>query len=263
MPPLQIPGSVAVVTGASSGIGEATARLLASRGSHVLLLARNSDRLAAVSEDIRKRGGKADAFAVDLADSRALIAAVGHLVAAHGSPHILVNNAGAGRWLPILQTTAEEAAQMMAVPYLAAFNVTREVLPGMLARRSGHIVNVTSVAARLAWPGAVAYAAARAAMEGFSNALRADLYGSGLSVTLAMFGTVETSYWEHNPGSRERLPKQAAGMPALSSAQVASAIVTAIEKGTRTIVQPAAFRFLFLLNRLFPKQTEASMCKRS
>jgi uncharacterized protein len=263
MPALQFPGSIAVVTGASSGIGEATARHLASRGSHVLLLARNADRLAAVAEDIRKRGGKADGFAVDLADSQALVATVGQLVATHGSPHILINNAGAGRWLPILQTTAEEAALMMAVPYLAAFNVTREVLPGMLARRSGHIVNVTSVAARLAWPGAVAYAAARAAMEGFTNALRADLYGSGLSVTLAMFGTVETSYWEHNPGSRERLPKQAAGMPTLSSGQVASAIVAAIEKGARTIVQPTAFRLLFLLNRLFPKQTEKSMCKRS
>ncbi len=152
---------------------------------------------------------------------------------------------------------------MMAVPYLAAFNITRELLPGMLARRSGHIINVTSVAARLAWPGAVAYGAARAAMEGLTNALRADVHGTGLSVTLAMFGTVETSYWEHNPGSRERLPKRAAGMPTLSSEQVASAIVTAIARGSRTIVAPAAFRLLFLLNGLFPKQTEESMCKRS
>lgn len=263
MPPLQISGSVAVITGASSGIGEATARLLASRGSHVLLLARNSDRLGAVAEDIRKRGGRADVFTVDLADSQALVAAVGQLVATHGSPHILINNAGAGRWLPILETTAEEAAQMMAVPYFAAFNITRELLPGMLARRSGHIVNVTSVAARLAWPGAVAYASARAAMEGFTNTLRADLYGSGLFVTLAMFGAVETAYWEHNPGSRERLPKQATGVRALTPEQAASAIVTAIEKGARTIVQPAAFRLLFLLNRLFPRRTEESMCKRS
>jgi short-subunit dehydrogenase len=133
----------------------------------------------------------------------------------------------------------------------------------MLARRSGHIVNVTSVAARLAWPGAVAYAAARAAMEGFTNALRADLHGSGLSVTLAMFGTVKTPYWEHNPGSRERLPKQAAGIRALSPEQAASAIVAGIEKGARTIVEPAAFRLLFALNRLFPRLTEQSMCKRS
>lgn len=263
MPGTRIEGSLAVVTGASSGIGEATARALAERGSRVLLLARNAQRLDAVAEGIRRSGGKAEALAVDLGDAQAIAAAAQKLVAEHGSPDILVNNAGAGRWLPILETSAEEAAQMMAVPYLAAFNLTRDLLPGMLARRSGHIVNVTSVAARLAWPGAVAYATARAAMEGFTNALRADLHGSGVRVTLAMFGTVETPYWEHNPGSRERLPKQAASMPVLKPEQAAAAIAGAIEKGSRTVVAPASFRLVFLLNSLFPRQTEATMCKGS
>lgn len=256
-------GSLCVVTGASSGIGEATARLLADKGGHVLLLARNAQQLGAIAADIRQRGGKADAFAVDLADPRALADTAQRLVAAHGSPQVLINNAGAGRWLPIAQTSADEAAQMMAVPYLAAFNLTRELLPGMLERRSGHIVNITSVAARLAWPGAVAYAAARAAMQGFANALRADVYGSGLSVMLAMFGTVETPYWAHNPGSRERLPQSAAGLRVLSPQQVAAAIVDGIEKGSRTVIAPAAFRFLFALNMLFPKRTEASLCGRT
>jgi len=145
------------------------------------------------------------------------------------------------------------------VPYLAAFNLTRELLPEMLARRSGQIVNVTSVAARLAWPGSVAYSAARAAMEGFANALRADLHGSGVGVTLAMFGTVETPYWRHNPGSRERLPKRAAQLRSLSPEEAAGLIVSAIENGTRTVIAPPAFRFLFLLNRLFPTQIEASL----
>jgi uncharacterized protein len=260
MPKILIDGSLSVA-GASSGIGEATARALAARGSHVLLLARNTDRLNAVANEIRRRGGKADAFTVDLSDPKAISSVAQELVSVHGSPHVLINNAGAGRWLPILQTPADEAAQMIAVPYLAAFNITRDLLPGMLARRSGHIVNVTSVAARLTWPGEVAYATARAAMEGFTNALRADIYDSGLGVTLAMFGTVETPYWEHNPGSRERLPKQAASMPTLNPEQVASAIVTAIEKGSRTVIVPASFRLLFLLNSLFPRQIEASMCQ--
>jgi uncharacterized protein len=261
MPAIAISGSLAVVSGASSGIGEATARLLAAKGSHVLLLARNGERLNQVAADIRSSGGKADAYTVDLADPQALAATAQRLVAEHGSPHILINNAGAGRWLPILDTSADEAAAMIALPYLAAFNLTRELLPGMLQRRSGQIVNITSVAARLAWPGAVAYSAARAAMEGFNHALRADLYGTGVSVMLAMFGTVETPYWEHNPGSRERLPKQAAGIKALSAEQVAKAIVAGIETGARTVVEPAAFKLLFMMNRLFPKQTEASMCK--
>jgi uncharacterized protein len=258
---MKLDGALALVTGASSGIGEATARALAARGSHVLLLARNLNRLNAIVDDIRRQGNTADAYEVDMLDAHAISLVIQQLEKTHGSPHILINSAGAGRWLPILETSAEDAAQMITVPYLAAFNITRDLLPGMLARGSGHIVNITSVAARLAWPGAVAYAAARAAIEGFTNALRADLYGSGIGVTLAIFGTVETPYWIHNPGSRERLPKQASRIPALSPQKVASLIISAVEKGSRTIVAPTSFRLLFLLNNLFPALTEASMSK--
>jgi short-subunit dehydrogenase len=257
----KLDGALAVVTGASSGIGEATARVLAARGSQVVLLARNLDRLQSIVDDVRRQGQKADAFAVDMADAAAIARVAQQLSEMHGSPDILVNNAGAGRWLPILETSAEEAFQMMAVPYLAAFNITRDLLPGMLARRSGHIVNVTSVAARLSWPGAVAYSAARAAMEGFTNALRADLHDTGIGVTLAMFGTVESSYWAHNPGSRERIPRAAGGIRVLSPEQAAALIASAIERGSRTVVAPGMFRLLFLLNRLFPAQTAASMSK--
>jgi short-subunit dehydrogenase len=259
--PIKLDGALAVVTGASSGIGEATARALAAQGSHVVLLARNVDRLNAIVDNVRRQGHKADAFAVDMADATAIGRAVQQLTEAHGSPDILVNNAGAGRWLPILETPAEEAFQMMAVPYLAAFNITRDLLPGMLARRSGHIVNVTSVAARLAWPGAVAYSAARAAMEGFTNALRADLHDTGLGITLAMFGTVESSYWAHNPGSRQRIPRASSGIRVLSPEEVAALIISAIKKGSRTVVAPGMFRLLFLLNSLFPAQAAASMSK--
>ena len=144
-------GSLSVVTGGSSGIGAAAARALSARGSHVILLARNADRLSNIVRQIRNEGGQADSYVLDLADPVAIASVANELVAAHGTPHILINNAGAGRWLPLLQTTAADAATMMAVPYLAAFNITRELLSGMLERRSGHIVNVTSVAARLAW----------------------------------------------------------------------------------------------------------------
>jgi short-subunit dehydrogenase len=250
--------ALAVVTGASSGIGEATARALAAKGSRVVLLARNQARLDAIVADIRSRGGNAEAHAVDLADAGA-ISALAPRITVSGVPDILVNNAGAGRWLPILETTPEEAARMMAVPYLAAFNLTRELLGGMLARGSGHIVNVTSVASGLTWPGAVAYSAARWAMEGFTKALRADLHGSGIGVTLAVFGTVETPYWENNPGSRERLPKAGAQIRTLTSEEAGTAVADAIEKGKRLLVKPAVFRLLFLLNALFPQQTEAMM----
>jgi uncharacterized protein len=258
---LTLDGALAVITGASSGIGEATSRALASRGSHVVLLGRDAERLELGTDEIRRQGGHADAYVVDLSDADAISATAQGLVAAHGSPDVLVNNAGLGRWLSILETSAEEAELMIRVPYLAAFNLTRELLPGMLARGSGQIVNVTSVAARLSWPGAVAYSVARAAIEGFTNALRADLHGSGIGVTLAMFGTVESPYWEHNPGSRERIPRSARGIRVLSTNEVASRIVSGIEKRSRTVIAPVPFRALFLVSTLFPDQLDASMAK--
>lgn len=131
----------------------------------------------------------------------------------------------------------------------------------MLSRHRGHIVNVTSVAARLAWPGAAAYTAARWAMEGLTAALRADVYGSGVGVTLAMFGTVDSPYWEHNPGSRERLPAPAARQRALTVGEAAAAIVRGIEGDKRFVLRPAAFRLLFLMNALFPRRVEATLCR--
>lgn len=259
----RLQGALAIVTGASSGIGQATARLLAVKGARVVLLARNQERLSATAAGIRAGGGKANSFAVDLADANAIAATVAAIVSDVGVPDILVNSAGAGRWLPLVDTSAEEASQMMGVPYLAAFNLTREFLPGMLERGSGHIVNVTSVASRLAWPGAVAYSASRRAMEGFTEALRADLYASGVGVTLAILGTVDSAYWEHNPGSRERLPARAAQIRPLTPEQAAAAIVAGTENGDRVVVKPAIFRLLFWLNTLFPARTEAMMCRRS
>jgi uncharacterized protein len=258
---LTLDGAVAVVTGASSGIGEATSRALASRGSHVVLLGRDAERLELVADAIRGQHGHADAYVVDLSDADAISVTARELVATHGSPDVLLNNAGLGRWLSILETSADEAELMIAVPYLAAFNLTRELLPGMLARGSGQIVNITSVAARLSWPGAVAYSAARAAIEGFTNALRADLSGSGIGVTLAMFGTVESPYWQHNPGSRERIPQSAQSIRVLSTDEVASRIVSGLEKRSRTVIAPAAFRGLFPLRALLPEQVDASMAK--
>jgi short-subunit dehydrogenase len=118
-------GARAVVTGASSGIGEATATLLAARGAHVVLIARDRARLDAVAQHIRENGGKADVYVGDLADG-AVVASIARAILEKGlAPDILVNCAGAGRWRPILDTPAEEAATMMAVPYLAAFNSER------------------------------------------------------------------------------------------------------------------------------------------
>ncbi|MET0687801.1 MAG: SDR family NAD(P)-dependent oxidoreductase, partial [Methyloceanibacter sp.] len=109
-------------------------------------------------------------------------------------------------------------------------------------------------ASYLVWPKATAYIAARHAMAGFAEALRADLKGTGVTVTLVVLGTVETPYWEHNPGSRENMPAPNPLLaPTLSSEEAARVIRDALERGRRTVFKPAILRALVLLNAVAPR----------
>jgi short-subunit dehydrogenase len=243
-----------LVTGASSGIGAATAELYGKKGAHVLLLARNAERLDRVAGAIRRAGGTATAHAVDLADARATAETAARIQRETGTPDILINNAGAGRWLPLLDTTPEEARAMMAVPYFAAFDLTRAFAPGMIARGSGGIVFISSPASYLAWPNASAYIAARRAVTGLAETLQSEFKGKGIFATVALLGTVESPYWKHNPGSRENLPQtNPRFMPTLTPEQAAEAIVSGAEQKKPFVVKPAIFRALFVLNALFPR----------
>ncbi|HXG78098.1 MAG TPA: SDR family NAD(P)-dependent oxidoreductase [Methyloceanibacter sp.] len=251
---------VVLITGASSGIGEATSKLYAARGAHVLLLARDAERLGEVAEAIRAAGGKSTPYVVDLAEAPAIAETAARIERECGTPDILINNAGAGRWLPLLGTSPEEARAMMAVPYFAAFDLTRAFTPGMIARGSGRIVFISSPAAYIAWPRASAYIAARRAMTGLADSLRGELKGKGIGVTLVILGTVETPYWEHNPGSRENMPQANPRLfPVLTSEQAAEAIVTGAEARKALVVKPALYRALFILNALFPRLVESQL----
>ena len=247
---MELRGKKALVTGASSGIGAATARALAAAGARVLLLARRQPELERVAATLGDRA--AAVHAVDLTDADAVARVASRITADFGTPDIVVNNAGAGQWKFVDETTPAEAVQMMAVPYFAAFFVTRAFLPGMLARGSGHIVNVSSVASRFVWPGAAAYTAARWAVRGFSEALRADLAGTGIGITLVETGAVASSYWDNNPGSRERLPGVSRLIPTLSPDEAAHAIVRGIERNRRLVVAPALMRVIYLQHAVFP-----------
>jgi short-subunit dehydrogenase len=249
---MRVNGRTVLITGASSGIGEATALAMARGGARVLLLARRQRALEAVATRIANGGGQALAVPVDLTDLAAVDAAAQMIRANVGVPDVVVNNAGAGRWLYVEETPRGEEAAMMAVPYLAAFAVTRAFLPGMLARGSGHIVNVTSLAAYLPWPGATGYAAVRWAMRGFSEALAADLAGTGIGVSLVVPPEVDTPYFDTNPGTRPRIPNIARLYPTLSADAVARAIVRAVERNRREVILPWTMRLTLLSHRLFP-----------
>jgi short-subunit dehydrogenase len=196
-----------------------------------------------------------------LADADAVVSVASRIAQELGTPDIIVNNAGAGRWLFVDETSPAEAVEMMAVPYFAAFNVTHAFLPAMLKRNSGHIVNISSVGSRFVWPGATAYLAARWAVRGFTEALRADLDDTGIGVTLFESGVVKSPYWEHNPGSRKRVPKMGNLFPELTPEQVGNAIVKGVERNKRLIVIPFLMKLTYWQHAVFPRVVQWLMTK--
>jgi short-subunit dehydrogenase len=258
---MQIQNRLMVVTGASSGIGAAAAVTLARRGGRLILVARDEARLDAVAQQVAAAGSRASIYAADLGDASAVARFAAAVLDREGAPDVLINNAGAGRWLTVEETSSAELERIMAVPYFGAFNLTREFLPAMRRRGDGHIVNVTSVASRLIWPGAAAYIAARSAMLTLSESLRLELSGTGIHVTTAIFGSVDTPYWSHNPGSEKRLPQAGNRLRRLTAEQVAQALAEGIERDAIEIVRPRVFRLLFLLHALMPRATARAMSR--
>lgn len=258
---MMIKEKVVVVTGASSGIGAATAKAMAKAGGRVALLARRKELLDQLAGEIEATGGAARGYPLDLADAEAVAGVAERITEELGTPDVIVNNAGAGRWLFVDETTPAQAVEMMAVPYFAAFNVTHVFLPAMLKRNSGHLVFISSVGSKFVWPGATAYIAARWAVKGFSEALRADLDGTGIGVTLYESGVVTSEYWKHNPGSRERVPKIAKMIPDVTPEQVAEAVVHAVERNRCHVVIPFMMKLTCWNHALFPWAVQWLMTK--
>jgi len=254
-------GKLILITGASSGIGAEMARRFARIGDRVLLLARDEEKLKQVAEEINLQGGQADIFSLDIGDYEAVIEVSGRIKSDIGIPDIIINNAGGGKWRFIEETDYQEVVNMVAAPYLGAFFITKAFMQEMLIRNSGHIVNVTSFAAVVPFSGATGYIAARKAMIGFHEALTADLYRTKLKTSLAYFAKVESSFWEHNPGSEERLPLAQKMIPVIPTEQAAEAIVKGVKKGKRKISAPFMIRVVEFLTYMTPFITRFIMNK--
>jgi short-subunit dehydrogenase len=252
---MNLKNKLMLITGASSGIGAATAKLAAKEGARVVLVARSKDKLEQVAEEIRRSGGTAYTQAVDVSDPQAVAALEKSVTAELGAPDILFNNAGGGRWLHTEETSPEEAAEMMSAPYLAAFYVTRAFLPAMLKRNSGLVINMTSIGGFMPWPAATAYLAARFAMRGFHEGLRADLYGSKVRAMLTAFAKVESEYWQKNPESLKNLPAAQKMIPILTSEQTAWAIINGIRWNLPVVFAPLMMWVILILGYLFPPIT--------
>jgi short-subunit dehydrogenase len=189
-------GKVAIVTGASSGIGKAIALDLARRGTTVVAAARRKDLLEEVAEACRRGAPESSAAVVDVSDRAAVEQLCKDTLERHGKVDVLVNNAGIPLRIHATRLTVEDVERVMAINFFGAVYATMALLPSMLERRSGHIVNIGSVAGRVGSPRESAYAASKYAMTGWSEVLASDLSDTGVKVHLIVPGAIDTEIWQ-------------------------------------------------------------------
>ena len=224
---MELEGSVAAVTGASSGIGAATAVALAREGMTVALLARRVDRLEAVAADVERAGGIAQLVPVDVRDGELLTNAVDDVARRWGRLDILVNNAGVGYWERTVDANPADWRHEVEVNLIAPMFATSAAVPHMLARGAGHIVNVSSLASRGPGPSWAGYAASKAGLNIFSESVQADLRGNGIRVTLVETGEVATEMQSE---------AEIASMPMLLADDVADAILYAVTRPSHVCI---------------------------
>ncbi|MFE6647604.1 SDR family NAD(P)-dependent oxidoreductase [Nocardioides sp. NPDC057772] len=183
-----------LITGASSGIGEATAYAAARRGAHVLLAARRADELARVRTAVEGEGGRASTYVVDMADGDSIDALVERLLAEHGAVDYLVNNAGRSirRSLELTHDRFHDFERMMAVNYFGAVRLTMGLLPAMRAQRFGHVVNIVTWGNQIKAPKFAAYIAAKSALDIFGRILSRETYFDNVTYTNMRVAIVRT-----------------------------------------------------------------------
>jgi short-subunit dehydrogenase len=234
----------ALVTGASRGIGRATARALAARGARVGLVARGEEELGALAEEI---GERASVHPADVADREATERAVAGFAEEAGGLDVAVANAGIARYAPFTEQDPDDAERMVLVNVLGTINTVRAALEPMLDRASGHIVVLSSGAGLRAFPWAAVYGATKAADRGFAEALRHELSGTGVSLSTIYPGEVQTSLH----AEAKQLPDWRNSKDAIPAEQVAEATLEAIEEDKREVFIPSQVRLLGL-NGLAP-----------
>jgi 3-oxoacyl-[acyl-carrier protein] reductase len=200
---------VALVTGASRGIGEAIAKRLASEGATVLAAARSAEHLARVVAAIGDAGGKAQAVTLDLADSASIEAGVKSALAAHGEIHVLVNNAGVTDDNLILRMSREAWDRVLSTNLTGVFLLTQAVVKGMVRKRYGRIVNVTSVVGLMGNAGQVNYAASKAGLIGFTKSIARELASRNVTCNAVAPGFIATAMTDAmTQEAREKLSGQ-------------------------------------------------------
>jgi short-subunit dehydrogenase len=236
-----------VITGASSGIGRATALEMARRGANVVLTARRTERLEDVAAQCHALGVRALAVTADVTrpeDCRRLVEAAGEI-------DVFVNNAGFAVFGAITDADPDVLREMMDTNYFGTVHCTRAVLPQMLARRRGTIVNVSSITGLMGFARMSGYCATKFAVTGFTEAVRAEVIGSGVKVALVCPGTTDTEFFVR--AEKGKMPGASRLMPAVKPERVARAVCDAAEDGRYRRILPALAAIYMRTKEVFPK----------
>lgn len=241
--------TTAVVTGATRGIGREVVQALVARGAKLGCIARSAGDLGQLEAELGTTGRLAVAQA-DVGERTQVDGAVAELTAALGPVDVLVNNAGVGLFGPVATLDPSDAERLMRANYLGVVHATCAVLPGMLERRRGHIVNIGSVAGRLGAPFEAAYSASKFAVVGFTEALAVEASPFGVRISMVNPGPVDTGFFEARGHHYERKRPKPVG-----PRQVADAVLRALERGRfEQLVPPslgAAVAFRHLVPSLY------------
>ncbi|MBX7255346.1 MAG: SDR family NAD(P)-dependent oxidoreductase [Candidatus Hydrogenedentes bacterium] len=251
-------GKVTVITGASSGIGRLLAIHAAKAGALVVLVARNEERLTAVSSEIQATGGKADVVICDVSDRDAVFRAAQAILERHGRVDVLLNNAGYGRHLRFAEWDLNDIERMVQVNLLGAIFWTKALLPHMLDRGSGWLVFVASVAGKLGVPDESVYCATKFAMIGMAESISIEVEDAGIHVLTVCPGAIDTEFFSEE--MLRRMPP-VAKKNMIRPERLVAEIMNALAKGKREITVPRSIAAGYIARTLFPRFTRA-MVKR-
>jgi uncharacterized protein len=243
---------VILITGASSGIGEAAARRFCKGGYRVVLAARRLDRLSSLAEELESEGGQAFAVRTDVAQLKDIESLVSTAMHHYGQIDVLFNNAGYGKlaWLNDLDPVSDIHNQIQ-VNQLGVIQTTRAVLPHMIACRRGHIINMSSMAGFIATPTYSIYAASKFALRGFSEALRREVGVYGIHVSVICPGGVATEFKSHT-GAQRKTGMTTPGWLRLTPERVADAVWKVVQRPRRTVLLPWVYNLAVTVNTMFP-----------
>jgi uncharacterized protein len=239
---------IAVITGASSGIGAIMAQMLAERGAIPVLMARSESKLAEVSAGLR---GEHAVYRLDVTDTDQVMAVMDKVLERYGRIDILINNAGYGVFDKFIDASLDEIEQMMDVNYMGTVRCTKAVLGRMLQRRSGHIVNIASMAGKIGSAKSTGYSATKHAVLGFTNCLRQELVGTGVGLTAVNPGPIDTPFFDIADPSGNYVKNVKWFM--LKPEKVAAKVLESIERRTPEVNLPLTAAAGVKLYQLFPR----------